>query len=580
MKLLSIDFFEVGNAPVVPRRDLNINTGGSALRRFREIGEGVEQYGEKFLSDPEARRLLRDVSGFTNDGKDPGLIVGDNTRGAELRTVRDTREIFRYIAVLEDEAGSFRDRSRIRILVSGYTDRAEVDRDGLPDYETRMHINTVTTLRVRDDNNGLSRGERQEIVDNSMILLPDPRRRDERSEEVASPGLMLQYSDQYEDNEDLPSEYRNVDAHGLKARSLAHSVSSPDRFLGAMASSTLIGMNERQSLLGSSFYQDDVLTVASMSKGHLTKNNIETVAMNNKFLAALSDSVNSRDEDGERGALLANNVRKYNSFVLDDLLMACDIPQSRAYSYMAVNRFENLDYDAESWFGGDYETMSAYDVCHRIPDIMLTNLIKGSSFIVTNMGGYGTSLGTHGARVRTEFSFLGDINDRGEESYNIVPITGSGHLDSTLIDNFEQRIIDEVFMPLSNYGEEPLELVVHATLAGLTRVAITTDDVEDAPYIFRSFAEHRLNTCLSDFTTGKFDNAVANFSKLRGELNLATMRRHANKEWDTDEPTGLLSGTRDKDSFFNRREEGGLLSSGKNRERSGGLGLGGNRNRR
>lgn len=564
LTMITTEFFEVGRVPKQVRRDLTIGSTTSDIRRLKELRDGVEEHGDSYFDTHGAKRLFRSVAGFSADNVyDPGIITG--TRRGGYRDVRDTSDMYRFMCVLEQDNSSLRSSTRLRILVSGFTDRAQLDRDGMPDPETIMHINSITTLRVQNEG-GLSARETYKIVDNAMVVLPN--RRDRNSEKFSSPSLLTSYADTFDDgHEDVHTEMV-VDEDGNRARAVRHNVSSPDKYFGVLARSDFAATNDQRAnegVLENDHWQTRPLGLGTYTSFHLKNNNVDYSILKNKFYEAFVDASSEHSDDVGSGMYMDN------AFALKDLLEACNIRESRMVDYISVKPFANLDYDSERWESAHGESMGAYDICHRIPELMLNNLILGCSFTVSNR-----EVGLRSGRVEAEFSFLGDVNDRGRGSYNIVPITGTGDLPSYFVDNFEQKIIDEVFNPLSDYGAEQLSITVYSTLSGLTRVEIGYGGDREEPYTFASFCESRLINSLTRQNDIGFKRLTEGYSSLRGEIRTGSLFRAGRKfdeEWIKDDGPESRGNTASRGKFLgfdSSREES-------NKRTGLGLGLGGKR---
>ena len=544
MKLVSLDYLQVGNAPEQVRRNLSLNNttstirGLSGQRNTRKLGEmrdGIEMNGKEYFDTNEAKRLFRDIAGFDSEAYVPTITLGNKSSG--YRYLKDGNDIYRFMAVLEQDNGSLRSSTSLRILVSGYTDRSQLDHNRMPDPETIMHINSITTLRVTYGG-GLGGYDRYEVIDNNMVILPDVYNK--ASEKFSAPSTFLEYVESHDDGiEDIGLDLI-VDAHGNRAKTIRHNMSSPDSYFKTIARADFIANGDRDSMEGvaNANYDTAPMGLSSFTQPYLANNNYDRTVRNNTFYEAFSDAAENPD--------VARGIFQENAFTLIDLLDACSIKERNMPDYIFVREFENLDYDANRWNGANEETMAAYDVCHRIPEYMLNNLILGCSFEISNR--YSSN---RNGRVTAEFSFLGDVNDRGNQSYNIVPLTGSGDIPNHFLETFENNIISDVFEPLSDYGEIPMTMTVYSSLAGLTKIDINIDDGQNEPYVFTSFCEHRLNNNLTRWDDKNFGDTIRNYSAIRGEIKVANMVRNSksfDSKWaDNQQPT--LTGMDDRKFF-------------------------------
>lgn len=554
---ISIEFFGVGKDVKQRRRSLTINSTTSNVRKLTELREGLLETGRDFLTTPGSKRLFRDISSYTARGDVPEVRLGTRTKG--YRSLRDSGDVFRFIAIMEQDNPSLRSSSHLRIIVTGYTDRAEIGRDGLPDPDTMMHINSVTTYRVTSS--GLSGEDKYQVVDNSVVVLPYYKGRSigsrEKREFLSTPGMLSEYADQ--DEEGVVDDHSTniiIDAEGQNAKTVRHGIITPDKFISTLTRSEFDSVGDKNNTTGG-ILSGNMLGQSAYTKFRLQNDRVDNNIRSNTFYESFSDSV-ARGED------VSIDLRRDAGFTLSDLMDACDIRERDMERFIYVeNNFETVDFDAEDWGGADENTMGAYDICFRIPEIMLLNQIKGCSFTITN---HGSRLSSRS--VEPEFMFLSDINERGDESYNIVPVSGTGDIPASFLDKFEDEIINEVFDPLSDYGKIPLAITVFSSLGGLTRVEIGYDDRQEEPFIFYSFMESRLNHTINYTGDERFNTLVKDYRELRDEVNAASLLYNGK----SNERNTITDDGRAR-SGLSRSNGGGLLSGSKNTRRSGSLSL-------
>lgn len=532
LKLITGEFYETGDVPEQVRGITEINVGGSNANMARDISDGVERLGTDYYKSDNAKRLFRKMTKFSADFERPGIVLGTkNIDGT--RYMRDATDIYRFSILLEVESHSINERHKIQYILGGYTDRTSREgRIDIPDPDTILHLNNIVKLRVTPKRGIGGAGESDySILSNQMFVVGDTH--DRNSEWFLAPSELTQYTDEKMDG-GSNFETRRLGGGGIMTRVLSHKITSPDNYLlssaladaKSMETKSYIQGREDEGALATSRrrYSTDGEGLSSYVGTQLSRDGIESVVSSDSFMVMLSDSISNSDA--------IDTLRYDNCIRLDDFLDACGISHRDAHRFIATERVENLHYESERWGGADGGSMAAYDVCHRIPEIMTTNLIKGCSFTISNLNS--RRLG----RNSVEFMFNGDTDHRGRGTYNIVPISGLGTLPEGFLREFEERVIDEVFNALTYDGEVLMEMVVYSSLSGLTRIEMIWDDGHKVPYTFLSSAESRLttNTANGGDTRGNGKAArslINSNTDLRGRLK-AGMLMYNKGEWDTD----------------------------------------------
>lgn len=531
LRLLAADGFSVGNAPEQVRRMVSVGVGGRSDTLLRSVTDGLEQNGESFMESDHAKRLFRNSTRFSNDVQRPKTIIGSRMSKGSHSYLSDYRDIYRLTMFLEKEPISTRSSSVVQYVVSGYTDRVchrgnrvELDEDMI------FHITNVVMLRV-DKSSGL--GGRSEsnyaLLSSNSYIVHDTV--DRNKEWTLVPSDLTLYTEEYDSsNESFTTQiYGNGCGGGIAVN---HGVTAPDTYLRSAAIGETGAIINRAAVLGNEaegarastsalYTQVDGGDLYAYSGNTLARHSIERGIENDDFYMTLQDSIDPKDTDN------IEMMRGECCITLGAMMRACGINARDIDRYVSIEVAENEDYDSERWGGCDYNTMSAYEVCHRIPVIMSDNLMKGVSFAVSNLGR--RSIG----RNDVEFRFMDDYDSGGRRTYAIKPISGVGHLDKFFINKFEDTIIDEVFNHLTENGSIRMEMVVHSTLSGLTRVEIRHDDERDyTPYTFTSFLENRLSSNVSEARDRSSSELIRSNSELRTRLRIG-INSHNARQWDT-----------------------------------------------
>lgn len=540
LDLVSIDFFEVGNLPKQIRRNLKINTSGSNVHDLRDVRDGVRDRGRNYFDGPEAKSVFRRMASFDVEGYDPNIILGNTDSGT--RYLRGGDRIYRYVAVFEQENPNLRSNSRLQMIVCGYTDRAELDR-GKPTLDTVMHINSLLTLRITTrETRGGRMQEEYSVVSNGLVILPD--RHSRKNEKFSTPVSFADYVDDYADGHDVEEDSIVVGEDGNTAKVVRHNLSLPDNYFRTLAYADMMGKEDKEATYGG--LNMDASRNSFVSSRFKSKGNESSVA-DNDFVLALKDADLESFED----------LRRENAFTLEDIIEVTSSSVREAMSLIEHYPFDVLDYDSERWESARQVTLDVYDLCHRIPELMMNNLIKGCGFRVSNLY---SSRST--GRVEPEFQFFQDANAHDEDSYNIETLTANGDVPEFFLDRFEDSFIDEVFIPLTRNGEIPVEITVYSTLSGLTRVEIDYDDEgEIIAFTFGSFLEGRLATHLTKTRSRSFVNTVKEYHNVREEIDTAILQRNA-REFEEGFPSSDRSprrATTTLDDIFSKKSFGRRL---------------------
>lgn len=539
LDLVSIDYFEVGNLPKQIRRNLKINTSGSNIHDLRDVRDGVRDKGRHYFDNPEAKGVFRRMANFDAEGYDPNIVLGNSDSGT--RYLRGGDRIYRFVAVFEQDNPNLRSNSRLQMIVTGYTDRAELDR-GKPTLDTVMHINSLLTLSIRSrEGRGGRMVDEYSVVSNGLVILPD--RHSRRNEKFSTPVSFADYVDDYGEGHDVEEDSVVVGEDGNTAKVVRHNLSLPDNYFRNLAYADMMGKEDKDSTYGG--LNMDASRNSFVSSRFKSKGNESSIA-DNDFVLALKDADLESFE----------NTRRENAFTLGDILEITTENERQAMHLIEVYEFENVDYDSERWESGRQVTLDVYDLCHRIPELMMNNLIKGCGFRVSNL-----HTARHTGRVEPEMQFFSDINHHDEESYNIETLTATGDIPEFFLDRFEDQFLDEVFIPLTRNGEIPVEITVYSTLSGLTRVEIDYDDEgELVGYTFGSFLEGRLATHLTKTRSSSFADTVKQYHNLREEIDTGVIQRNS-REFDSSDdnpnrrhrqPTTSLDDLFSKKSFGRR----------------------------
>lgn len=536
LKFIAGDAFGVGKAPSQIRRISSINVGGLSDNLMRTVTEGIERHGKEYLDSDDAKRMFRASTGFNTEVQRPEIVLG-SSRVGQQNYLRDYLDIYRVTMLLEKETPGTRTSSYLQYVVSGYTDRVSHrgrdNRDVSLDPDTILHITNVVALRVTP-RRGLGGATENDyaVISSNSYLVGDTI--DARKEWTLSPSDITLYTEEVDNDDVSPFSVQSYGDNGIGGVSISQSVTSPDNHIRSAAIGESDAIHNRSYTLGceeesalasttaASRYTDvDGGALYSYTGNSLARRNLERSINNDDFYMTLRNSIDPRDVDD------ISMVRGECCIRIGSLMRACGIREGDIDRYIGIEIPRSDDYDSASWGGATYDENVAYDVCHRIPDLMSNNLMKGVSFIVSNMGRR-----TYG-RNEVEFRYADDYDASNRRTYAIKPMSGIGHLDKFFLDQFEEKVIDEVFNHLSENGAILLEMVVHSTLSAITRVEVRYEDNRMEPYNFTSFIENRLSSNLSDAASRGGANLISQNSKLRSRLKMG-MTLHNKGQWDTD----------------------------------------------
>lgn len=118
---------------------------------------------------------------------------------------------------------------------------------------------------------------------------------------------------------------------------------------------------------------------------------------------------------------------------------------------------------------------------------MLNCLFSAVEFTVSNRHGYDN---------RVEFI----LND-------MASYVGPDFNDRRVLDLFENRIVEEVFNPISLNGYMDVEIKVSSEVGGMTRIELEIDDGPMVPYVFPSFADAMISPVITRDKNLLDDNA-------------------------------------------------------------------------
>ena len=518
LDLVSLDYFEVSDGPEQLRRNITINTSGSSSLELRDIRDGVRDQGHRYFDAPEAKGVFRRLAQFDAEGYDPGIVLGNDSSGR--RYLRGGDSIYRFVAVFEQENPNLRSPTRKQMIISGYTDRAELDGD-VPSMDTVMHINSILSLNIRErEGRGGKLTEEYSVISNGLMILPDRHQRN--AERLSTPVTFADYVDDLGDGNEPDISIGVVGEDGNTSRVVRHNLSLPNNYFRSLALADMKGKEDKQATYGGMSHDS---SRTSFISSRLNSTGNESVVAENDFVRAIKSENIEGYED----------IRRENAFTLGDLIdMTCETERD-GLDLIEVFHFDNSDYDAANWGSGRQVTLDVYDLCHRIPEHMLNNLIRGCAFRCSNLHS-----SRHTGRVEPEFQFFEDVNDRDEDSYSIESLTASGDIPEFFLDRFEDLFIEDIFIPLTRNGDIPVEVSVWSTLSGMTKVEIDYDDEgEVVDYVFKSFVESRLSTHLVSTKNRRFADSVREYHTLREEIDTGVILRASRDHdagWDDDTP--------------------------------------------
>lgn len=457
MRLTKLELIEVGDLEEQYRRPFEFNTDGDILQKI----EGLVRSNAGRLSSDLFISTASDALRLSSDVEEVG-IGGRSGR----RAWKENR--YRFIAHVDLENYNRGDRVATRAIVIGYTDRADLSHNDTVADDLEMYVNSIAIVRDVERRDKRGRVYTQtKLVDSQQALLGDLDFDAGNVEYMMRPFDLFNTVDSHRDTgrSDDSIDFRCLFQYGVELTD--RNTNSSNRYLSRVVQA------DRQGAMNMETYSNDILDQSREVEAAdiLRPQRVDS----NLFLKALA----SRTGYGD------NNFFEYRDLVpFTDRRNLKDLDAVTYVWPMARNRFS---FESEEWHGASPETMAAMQVCHAVPIIMLNCLFSAVEFTVSNRHGYDN---------RVEFI----LND-------MASYVGPDFNDRRVLDLFENRIVEEVFNPISLNGYMDVEIKVSSEVGGMTRIELEIDDGPMVPYVFPSFADAMISPVITRDKNLLDDNA-------------------------------------------------------------------------
>lgn len=452
---------------------------------LRETGDLEKQFRRPFkphldggiLDDLE--ESMRSASSLSSIDSAMGEVAGrmllpsDEYEEAKLHNVRSWRDRrFRFFADITVRDFSRHNTTCERMIVVGYTDRAEIGRNDTIDPDTEMVINSVIRLvgNLRKDHRG-NVIESYRILEDSNILCAHDELAtyddlDDMEISLTPYNIFDAISAKDEDGDDWDpdGEIYSSAILSAEARSVRRRVNNPTNYLTALVQSDVTALTLAEEENG------DMLFTPSRSN-HARDICSDPDLRSNDFIRAIA---NHRDEMYDAK----------NAFYYEDLVIFTDndLDELDDLTEVSLMATDDIDLESDRWSSAHPETLAAYAVVHAVPTIAIETLQEDVEFTVDN----------DNHENRPDFAIIHQQTYVEDSSGEPVD------LDDSIIDRFEARVIHEVFNPLTRNGRHLVTLDVSCNIFGITRVEISIDDDNTRPYVFTSFADAMLSPVVSN----------------------------------------------------------------------------------
>lgn len=470
MNLDSLILIEVADTPDQYRRayELNVNADTLSALDFTLRNEG-NKYKPSMLVD-----VLGNSIGLSADGVE--RVNLDEGRWGDER--------YRYIATVTVEEPT-PSHGGSRIVVCGYTDRCDVSYNKTVAPDLKMYINSIVGIRdilVKD-----RRGNsyiKSTVTENYQVLLGSYEHGANRLKDYKMRPVdvfsTIETTRELGVSDDQTVDTRITFDSGVDTNSRRNN--QRGRYLSSLIDQDVQGYRYIETYANDEFGE----TISRNSAAAEIGANSERRIIANNFIRYLTSNCNSdvlynkHFEYRDMAALTATGTLRS----LDDVTTIIERGNG------------SLSMESENWKGGTTETVVAATLSQEIPSIMTDCIVSSISFQCSNTD----SRTGHPEFICTDLKMFvhGDFGDY-------------------IIDAFEQRFLNEVFIPLSNHGHTSLDIQVSADVGGMTVVDIIIDNNPNERFVFPSFCDSVLAPTMTN-NYQKLEDLVFQYEEIRTKI--------------------------------------------------------------
>lgn len=352
-----------------------------------------------------------------------------------------------------------------RMVITGWTDRCEMQRDGRNSNnvyiaeDTEMYVNNVTVIRdfLREDRRGNEYLE-SKVFDNYQMILGEyhnARDRSRDNEYVMRPSeifAMIDRIDDIGDEDDDVTDTRTMFNTGIRANNASNNQRM--HYLKTLMNCDVDGRGEHE--VYGARHRDNASRTSRDIAAYDVAREREVTWRRNAFFMAILDR--NKDFTGSRRFEyrdLVDITEDRRMDTLEEITECTEINDCRASDSARLN-------------GASRELINAFTVCNEIPVIMADSHISAIEFTID-----GTTMDSR--RRNAEMVIV------PESVHYII----DGDFGTDLVDAFENRFIREVFNVITEDGNIPVYIHVSCDIGGMTVIDMEYDGGD---MVIRKFA--------------------------------------------------------------------------------------------